>query len=73
MSVTENRLDNVLSHMGEVTIKDTGKIIGLFSKDVVDDFSKDHEEEISEIDKHELKFLHKSIAEKVRKLILQRF
>ena len=70
--VTENRLDNVLSHMGEVTIKDMGKIIGLFSKDVVDDFSKDHEEEISEIDKNELKFLRKSIAEKVRQLILKR-
>ena len=39
--VTVNRLINVVSHIGEVHFpKDFGKVMGLFSKDVLDDFSK---------------------------------
>ena len=39
--VTENRLNNVASHIGEVSMpRDFGKLIGLMSKDVFDDFMK---------------------------------
>lgn len=32
--ITENRLSNVLSHIGEVTTKDFGKVMGLMMKDI---------------------------------------
>lgn len=39
--ITENRLNNVLSKVGQVTQKDFGKVNGLFAKDVIEDFEKD--------------------------------
>lgn len=58
--VTENRLNNVMSHIGEVSVpKDQGKIIGLFSKDTLDDFLKEHEGEYVALDKCEQKTFNK--------------
>ncbi|ADI96248.1 RnlB RNA ligase 2 [Acinetobacter phage Ac42] len=42
--ITENRLSNVLSHIGEVTAKDFGKVMGLMMKDI---FAEAKREEIS--------------------------
>jgi Rnl2 family RNA ligase len=42
--ITENRLKHVLSHIGDVTDKDFGKILGHFMKDCLDDFMKDFPE-----------------------------
>jgi Rnl2 family RNA ligase len=39
--INENRLKNVLSKIGEVQQSDFGKIAGLFTKDVIEDFIKD--------------------------------
>lgn len=39
--MTETRLKNVLSKIGEVTNKDFGKIMGLFAQDIFDDYEKD--------------------------------
>jgi len=39
--ITENRLNNVLSKVGQVTQKDFGKIVGLFTQDVLMDSEKD--------------------------------
>ena len=39
--VTENRLRNVLSKIGQINEKEFGKLLGLYSKDVVEDFAKD--------------------------------
>lgn len=39
--INVNRLLNVISKLGEVSVKDTGKLIGLLSKDVQEDFFLD--------------------------------
>ena len=60
--VTENRLDNVVSHIGEVHFpKDFGKVMGLFSKDVLDDFLKEHCSAYTALDKCEQKSLNKEL------------
>lgn len=60
--VTENRLTNVVSHIGEVHVpKDFGKIMGLFAKDVFEDFLKEHGGDYSALDKSEQKLLNKEL------------
>lgn len=60
--VTENRLANVVSHIGEVHFpKDFGKVMGLFSKDVLDDFLKEHGSAYTALDKCEQKSLNKEL------------
>lgn len=39
--ITLPRYNNVVSKIGEVTIKDIGKVMGLFTKDVLEDMQKD--------------------------------
>lgn len=67
--VTENRLNNVLSKVGQVTIKDFGKVMGMFNKDIVEDFSKDYEELVNKLDKQEWKKLKKSISHEVSGMV----
>ena len=60
--VNENRLANVISHIGEVSFpKDTGKVLGMFCKDVLEDFLKEHGGEYSGLDKCEQKSLNKEV------------
>lgn len=59
--VTANRLSNVVSKIGEVTQKDFGKLIGLFSKDVLEDFYKDFAQPYEKLEKKEQKMLTKSL------------
>lgn len=60
--VTENRLNNVISHIGEVTLpKDFGKIMGVFSKDILEDFLKEHGGEYTALDKCEQKSLNREL------------
>ena len=60
--VTENRLNNVASKIGHVSIpKDTGKLTGLFSKDVLDDFLKEHSGKYAALEKSEQKILNRHI------------
>ena len=60
--VTEQRLANVVSHIGEVHVpKDFGKIMGLFSKDVLEDFLKEHGGEYGSLEKSEQKLLNKEL------------
>jgi Rnl2 family RNA ligase len=60
--VTEQRLANVVSHIGEVHVpKDFGKIMGLFSKDVLEDFLKEHGGEYGCLEKSEQKLLNKEL------------
>lgn len=40
--INDNRLRNVISKVGEVSQKDFGKLLGLLSKDVMEDLAKDH-------------------------------
>lgn len=71
---TENRLNNVISKVGEITKKDFGKVLGMFNKDITEDFKKDYVEIIKELQKKELKLITKSIGkvtvEMVRKVCL---
>lgn len=60
--VTENRLANVVSHIGEVHLpKESGKVMGLFSKDVLDDFLKEHGSAYTALDKCEQKSFNKEL------------
>ena len=68
--VTENRLNNVISKIGEVSLpRDFGKLIGLFSKDVLEDFLKEHSAKYVMLEKGEQKILNQHINKKVTGLI----
>jgi Rnl2 family RNA ligase len=70
--VTENRLNNVVSKIGTVSMpKDTGKLIGLFSKDILDDFLKEHSVRYHSLEKNEQKILNKQINSQASTLIKQ--
>lgn len=60
--ITENRLNNVISKIGEVSVpKDFGKIMGLFAKDAVDDFAKDFHVQYEALEKEERKVLNRHV------------
>ena len=60
--ITENRLANVVSHIGEFSIKDFGKLIGMFSKDILEDFLKEHSGRYAGIEKSEQKILNSHVS-----------
>ncbi|MFT5821176.1 MAG: Rnl2 family RNA ligase [Crocinitomix sp.] len=66
---TENRLNNVLSKIGEVSVQDFGKVVGLFNKDILEDFTKDYHEHLSELEKKEVKVVTKSFSKKAATLV----
>jgi len=49
--ITKPRLDSVISKFGEVSFKDMGKLILLYTKDVLHEFNKDHALEIAKLTK----------------------
>ncbi len=60
--VNENRLANVLSHIGEVSFpKDFGKVMGLLAQDALADFLKDQGGSYSALDKYEQKALTREL------------
>jgi len=68
--ITENRMNNVTSKIGHISIpKDTGKLIGLFSKDILDDFLKEHSGNYAKLEKSEQKILNKHINMRATDLI----
>ena len=70
--VTENRLANVVSHIGEVHFpKDFGKVMGLFSKDVLEDFLKEHGNLYVALEKSEQKLLNKELNKFCTALVKQ--
>ena len=73
--VTENRLENVISKIGAVSIKDFGKVLGAFNQDVSVDFRKENQEKLLSVDKADLKRVNKLFgrvaADLVRKRLLQ--
>lgn len=69
--ITENRLKNVLSKIGEVTQKDFGKILGLMAKDVLEDYEKDSA--FLNLEKNEDKLFKKVINSEVANLIRSNF
>ena len=68
--VTENRLNNVISKIGNISVpKDFGRLIGLFSKDILEDFLKEHESEYALVEKSEQKILNRHINKLATQLI----
>jgi Rnl2 family RNA ligase len=68
--ITENRLNNVVSKIGHVSLpKETGKLIGLFSKDILDDFLKEHSGKYAAIEKSEQKILNRHVNTSATNLI----
>lgn len=67
--VTENRLNNVISKIGEITPKDFGRILGMFNKDVIEDFIKDYHDITDELEKKELKLITKSFTRSAAGLV----
>jgi Rnl2 family RNA ligase len=72
--VTENRLNNVISKIGQISMpKETGKLIGLFSKDILDDFLKENSGEYAAIEKSEQKILNRHVNFLATNLIKKSF
>lgn len=79
--ITESRLMSVLSKVGKVNTKAFGQIMGLFIKDLYNDFDKEYAEEIKQledtlsVDEFNLaktkKELSKEIAEFIRPIFLK--
>ena len=56
---TTQRLDNVKSHIGEVSFpKELGRVSGLLAKDVLEDFLKEHADDYNNLAKQEQKTLN---------------
>lgn len=71
--ITEARVNNVISHLGEITVKDIGRIIGLVAKDVLEDYKKEYNtlnllERVEE--KMVTKELQRQVSFVVRKVVL---
>ena len=71
--VTENRFNNVLSKIGEVSVSQFGMLMGEFNRDIVMDFKKDYAEEFHELEKKEQKLVTKSIANLSSRIIKKHF
>lgn len=73
--INENRVNNVISHLGQVSVKDIGNIIALSTTDALEDYKKDYGT-LNTMDKNEEKmvtrFLGKEMAKTVRKVIMDR-
>lgn len=74
--VSENRLMNVQSKLGEFSLKQMGKTIGLFAQDALVDFKKDYELQWEVIEKESqkrmTKMLNKEAANMVKQIFLYR-
>ncbi|CAM3887889.1 MULTISPECIES: RNA ligase family protein [Flavobacterium] len=71
--ITMNRLYNVLSKEGEFHPKMIGKLVGLFSQDVIADFKKDHPNALEVLEKEEQKRINKRVNNQVIGLIKEEF
>ncbi|MDF2553049.1 MAG: hypothetical protein K0R77_2324 [Chryseobacterium sp.] len=58
---TVNRLNNVVSKIGEFELKMIGKVIGLFAQDILEDFEKDFPKVFTTIEKDEEKRINKKL------------
>ncbi|WP_196894798.1 RNA ligase family protein [Aureivirga marina] len=67
--ISENRLNNVISKIGEIkSRKEFGKILGMYNKDILQDFEKENELYKS-LEKQNRKIVSKIINERASKLV----
>jgi len=71
--VTENRLKNVISHIGSITNKDFGKLSKAMHDDVYEEYKKDNQEEFDSLEKTEQKIISKRITTEVMNMIRSNF
>lgn len=70
---TEPRLDNVISHIGEVQFpRDFGKLTGLYAKDVFEDYMKENMVAYNELERKEQKAINKELAKLAAAMIRKR-
>lgn len=71
--ITEPRLDNVISHIGEVQLpRDSGKLTGLYAKDVFEDYMKENAVAYNELERKEQKAINKELARMAAAMIRKR-
>jgi len=70
---TENRLRNVISHIGEITQNMFGKLLGAFCKDIIEDMDKDNIDLFMDIEKDRMKIINKAINKNVQEFMRERF
>lgn len=72
--VTENRLNNVISRIGSISYpKEIGKLIGVMSKDTLEDFLKENSSQYISLGKSEQKLLNGFINHQAVLLIKKHF
>ncbi len=72
--ITQNRLLNLISKIGEVNPqKDFGRILGLYNQDALSDFMKAHKERYDNLEKHESKAVNKFLNKHACQLINEYF
>lgn len=71
--ITENRLRNVISHLGSVGKKDFGVLMKEYSNDVLTDYSKEFEDKLSTLSKEDQKIVTRWLSKEVVTLIRPRF
>lgn len=71
--VTENRFVNLISKIGHIEQKDIGKVLSMYSNDVVEDFSKDYGNEFNALEKKDQKQVTRIISKDAVEMIKKHF
>ena len=71
--INDNRLKNVVSKIGEVSQKDFGKVMGLFTQDIIEDFLKDEQEFFDTLEKSDRKLVTKQVGQEAAKMVRASF
>lgn len=66
--INVNRAHNVISHIGEVTPKDIGRVIKEMSQDVLADYQKEHDT-LDKLEKQDEKMVTKFLGSEVAKVV----
>ena len=71
--INENRLRNVVSKIGTVSKQDFSKIVGLLTKDIMEDFLKDEQELYDILGKGDRKLVTKKVGQSAALLLRKNF
>jgi len=71
--LSENRLKNVLSKVGEINNKQFGMLLGMFIKDTFEEYSKENSEKYNALGSHEQKRVNKMVGQLAGNIIRQQF
>ena len=74
LKITTNRLENVISKIGEVTEKDSTRLCGMFVKDIIEEYNEENECNILKtLDKKEKKYITLNLMTECRLIIKKYF